>query len=212
MNLTYLEQATASGDALNMANVIFNRFRRTLTPRVLLLFTDGFTNTGADVFTAAENLKRSSISVFSIGIGNGINRNELERIADRPSSKYVKLVSDYSELVNTINNITIQTCLTPAFIVRNQKITLTTDQNEIKLLQLDLDGAIGSVQFETNHIRGLTELEISWLRNNQIEEETFEKFEAKKFSVEIPHNSERIYLKLKGLYALNIFEFTIFVN
>lgn len=208
-DVSYLNQATATGDAINMANAIFSRFRRSLTPRVLLLFTDGFTNVGKSAILSADNLRKTNVSIFSIGIGNGISLTELQQIADKPSSEFVKLVSDYSELVNSINSITVKTCSIPAFVVKNEKFILTTESNEIRNLQLNLNEENGYVEIESKNLKGSTELSISWLISDQIFNESIQEIQSEHILLEIPENAERIYLKLKGIQNENIIELIV---
>ena len=57
-------------------------------PKVLVLLTDGKSQ-GDPVGPPAEALKKIGISIFSIGVGSGINISQLNEIALDPESKYV---------------------------------------------------------------------------------------------------------------------------
>ncbi|CAF0820272.1 unnamed protein product [Brachionus calyciflorus] len=104
-NMPYLNQSTASGDALNKAFKIFDKFGRTKTPRVVLILTDGKSNVGADVFGAAKILKDSHVIVYAVGIKNNINFEELSKIASSPSESYVKKLTEYELIISEINSI-----------------------------------------------------------------------------------------------------------
>ena len=57
-------------------------------PKVLVLLTDGRSQ-GDAVGPPAGDLKRSGISIFSIGVGSGISVQQLKDIASDPDSEYV---------------------------------------------------------------------------------------------------------------------------
>ncbi|CAF0820290.1 unnamed protein product [Brachionus calyciflorus] len=212
-NLPYLDQATATGNALETANVIFNRFRRTLTPRVLVLFTDGFSNVGSDIYRAAQALKNSKVSIYSVGIGNGINRKELEDIAEKPVSTYVKLLSDYTDLLKSINEITIQTCKVPAFIVKKKTEILELNANEVKNVQLELESE-ELYNINLKSIKGNLEMSASWLLKNEsiIQEGKLisKKEDGHFYTLKKPENSERLYLKFKGIENENVYELNVY--
>lgn len=56
-------------------------------PKVLVLLTDGHSHD--TVSPPAEELKRSGVSIFSIGVGSGISLSQLKEIASDPDSDYV---------------------------------------------------------------------------------------------------------------------------
>lgn len=108
------------------------------------------------MYTTADDLKKDKVTMFSIGIGTGINKNELEKISDKPYSKYVKMVTDYAQLYQEINEITKLTCQVPAFIDLNTKSNLIIEKNEVRNLQVDVSKISGAnfIELEITDIKG----------------------------------------------------------
>ena len=78
---------TATGDGiLYAANTGFTeasgaRPSNLAIPRIGIVLTDGGSNRGEDVATASEAARSLSVELFSLGIGSGINEDELLVIA-----------------------------------------------------------------------------------------------------------------------------------
>ena len=93
-NIPYLNSATATGDAIKrMVNTGFTEARGARSPdlaipRVGIVMTDGKSNTGIDVHTAAQAARNKSIEMFAFGIGNEINDEELLEIAGSRERKF----------------------------------------------------------------------------------------------------------------------------
>jgi hypothetical protein len=116
-DMPYLNGMRATGDALNRARQIFFNSPCEFTPRVLVLFTDGGSNMGVNVITEADLLKNQDVSIFTVGVGSGINHAELNAVSSKPVTTFKKLISNYKDLYAAINQITQTACGTPAFIV-----------------------------------------------------------------------------------------------
>ena len=86
-DVRYYGESTATGDAiLLVANTGFTetggaRPVNLAIPRVGIVLTDGHSNEGVDVVTASEAARNLSIELFALGIGNGIDDDELLQIA-----------------------------------------------------------------------------------------------------------------------------------
>lgn len=70
---------TAAGIRLALQQFLLNG--RTQTPQVMIVLTDGASNDFSATVDAAESTKQSGVDVFAVGIGDNVNRNELEEIA-----------------------------------------------------------------------------------------------------------------------------------
>ena len=114
-NMRYLDGMTATGDALKVARQICLTFPRDRTPRVLVLFTDGASNMGANVITEADLLKNQGVSIFTVGVGPAINHAELNAISSIPLSTYKKTIANYKDIYAAINQMTQTACWCPAF-------------------------------------------------------------------------------------------------
>lgn len=130
---------TATGDALRQARTICDKHCRDFrsgAARVALVFTDGNSNCGASVGSESAFLFSSTkASVFAVGIGYGINNAELQLIATE--KRYVVHVNNYLELTTAINNITVQTCGIPAFVIPNVKVESEVDLNTFRYYQVN---------------------------------------------------------------------------
>ena len=93
-NIPYLSSATATGDAImHMVKTGFTeakgaRLPNLAIPRVGIVLTDGESNTGVDVLTAAQIARDKSIEMFAFGIGRSINDEELLEIAGSQERKF----------------------------------------------------------------------------------------------------------------------------
>jgi hypothetical protein len=73
-NMTQLGNFTAVGDAINTATTAINAFVGGSGSKIIDVSTDGFSNTGADPTTAANNAWTiSGIKVNCLGVGVGAN-------------------------------------------------------------------------------------------------------------------------------------------
>ncbi|XP_076803428.1 uncharacterized protein LOC143447287 isoform X2 [Clavelina lepadiformis] len=103
---------------LAITDVVSNGFRqrngaRPLSqgvPRVLIVLTDG--HSGDDVTAPAANAHASGITVFAIGIGSGIDQNEINEIASDPDSQHAYTVADFSSLITYLKNTLLQQACT----------------------------------------------------------------------------------------------------
>ena len=76
-------------------------------PRVAVVITDGHSNSYTATVTAAQNAHDAGITIFAVGVGSGVNNNELNAIASDPS--YVSTLtgfdsSQFDALQTTIVN------------------------------------------------------------------------------------------------------------
>ena len=92
--VTFLNGGTATGDGiLLVANTGYTeasgaRSTNLAIPRIAIVLTDGRSNRGVDVVTASEAARSSSIELFALGIGDGIDDEELLQIAGSQNRVY----------------------------------------------------------------------------------------------------------------------------
>ncbi len=98
-----VDALSANGDT-NHADA-FTKASELLTPpssnaKVMVMFTDGKTTTGADPSPVAAAARTAGTIIYCIGLsGNdGIDENALEDWASKPSSSYVAITPDAAEL------------------------------------------------------------------------------------------------------------------
>lgn len=75
--------ATAVGDGINLAQAQLSSL-----PAIMIVFTDGQSNTGANPNTAATNAKAAGTEIFAIGLG-GVNVGNLNAWASSPAHVYL---------------------------------------------------------------------------------------------------------------------------
>ena len=94
-NIVYTSGSTATHLALNLLPAAFNTSRTDQgIPRVAIVFTGRKSNIAKSTAQAAQSVHATGIIVYSIGIGNKIDENELNTIASSPSNVF--LISSFS--------------------------------------------------------------------------------------------------------------------
>lgn len=105
------EQGTAIGDALALSTLRLKKSRS--KSRVILLLTDGVSNTGKiDIDTAAEAAEKFSIKIYSIGIGkefgdlgiSDVDFEGLEKISRQTGAKFYR-ATDPGQLEKVLEDI-----------------------------------------------------------------------------------------------------------
>ena len=94
-NIVYTGGGTSTHSALNLLSTAFSTSRTDQgIPRVAIVFTDGGSNYPTLTAQAAQSVHATGIIVYSIGIGSGVNINELNTIASSFSNVF--LISSFS--------------------------------------------------------------------------------------------------------------------
>ena len=95
-NISYIGRGTRTDLALNLLLTAFNTSRTSHgIPRVAIVLTDGRSNQPQLTIIAAQTIHNTTgITVYALGIGSGIDINELNTIAT--SSNNVFLISNFS--------------------------------------------------------------------------------------------------------------------
>lgn len=90
--------------------------RGAATPRVLVLFTDGASNTGESVASVMASLAEplQSVTRYAVGIGSSLNQDELELFAG--DAERVYSIDDYASLSEIAGAITQSSCNSNAAI------------------------------------------------------------------------------------------------
>ena len=94
-NIIYTSGGTATHLALNLLDIAFSNARTSEgVPRVAVVFTDGQSNSPSLTIQAAQAVHSTGIVVYSFGIGNNVDNDELNAIASSSSNVFV--ISDFS--------------------------------------------------------------------------------------------------------------------
>ena len=83
---------------------------RSNVPRIAIMVTDGGTSETATAITQATEARNSNIGILGVGVGGGVNMNELNSIADKPSASHVITVSNYNQLESVSNQLMSMAC------------------------------------------------------------------------------------------------------
>ena len=81
--------------------------------RILIIMTDGLSLTPEITDREAKLLKKMGVQIFSIGIGSGIDKQELEDIASDPVDKFFLHVDDFGTLDTVKMKLAARTCTIP---------------------------------------------------------------------------------------------------
>jgi collagen type VI alpha len=81
--------------------------------RILIVMTDGLSLTPDTTDREAKLLKKMGVQIFSIGIGSGIDKLELEDIASDPVDKFFLHVDDFGALDTVKMKLAARTCTIP---------------------------------------------------------------------------------------------------
>lgn len=113
-SLNYPGYRTATDDALRVANAEFftiNGGGRQNVPQVLILLNDGkCTICTEPVKDAAQRLKDRGIEIFTIGVTDSIEEQEMKDIASHPVSTHFFKVDQFEDLKNIVNDLRTRAC------------------------------------------------------------------------------------------------------
>ena len=94
-NINFTDGGTATHLALNLLDTSFSNARTSQgVPRIAIVFTDGQSDSSFLTIQAAQAVHSTGIVVYSFGIGNNVDINELNAIAS--SSNYVFVILNFS--------------------------------------------------------------------------------------------------------------------
>eukprot|EP00795_Rhopilema_esculentum_P013500 gene13500-4380_t len=112
--MTHSSGRTNTEKALQLAKTTMfnqNSGARLGVPKVLLLLTDGFSQSSTGVLSrAAYALRHDGVSIIVIAAGPLVRRAELELIASRPVEQNIFQVRDMTSLGNIVARVSTQAC------------------------------------------------------------------------------------------------------
>ncbi|KAL4224060.1 collagen [Mactra antiquata] len=92
-------------------------------PHIAIVLTDGQSQDPKSTKAKAKLLHDAGISVFVIGIGNQVDKDELENIGSKPSKQYVFMIDDFDALSYIREELAVKACevkpATPAPNIQN---------------------------------------------------------------------------------------------
>ena len=219
--IKYLDQNTYTGEALNQCKSIYTTVNgmRNLNEgvsRVIMILTDGASNGLVKPIPVANELKRNGIKIYSVGIGSGINLQELIGMAT--DGRYY-LVADYDKIGQIVGDMTETSCTEPAVIpLETSEIEIL--QNSFKYFRFPLENFNTSfIEVNVKNRLGQTKLFTSFDKRNPNDLPSTIEGEAQMLRIKrdvsennvlsIPENSTDLYIGIKGLNTKNVFKIKI---
>ncbi|XP_060583327.1 collagen alpha-1(XII) chain-like [Ruditapes philippinarum] len=112
--IPYYPGNTETDKALDLLRLEGFEGERKDAPDIAIVVTDGLSTNPDLTEIAADRLKKSGATVFSVGIGQDvIDRNELNYISSDPDSNYVFFVANFTDLSSIENSVAKTTCKVP---------------------------------------------------------------------------------------------------
>lgn len=83
---------------------------RSNVPRIAILLTNGGTVDSQAAIDAANVARQAGIGINVVAVGNNINQQEVQSIANQPAGNHVITVSNFDQLEQQATNILNQAC------------------------------------------------------------------------------------------------------
>ena len=79
-------------------------------PEIMIIITDGISENQTATISEAKTAKLKGIKIIVVGIGNGVDKTELQTISSDPSSKFMINVNSYGKLDTIIDMLAGKAC------------------------------------------------------------------------------------------------------
>lgn len=111
LGATFLGSITNTDLAIDEAVAVFNTDNRVANgiPFNLVVITDGASTNPTATLTAIGSTISLGIQTFSVGVGNGVDQNELDEIAHN-NSNHVFNAANFDDLLNLLNPVSLGIC------------------------------------------------------------------------------------------------------
>ena len=96
LNIAFIGGSTGTDVAIEQVRQEFAANGRSTANKVLIVATDGQSSNPSSTTSQAQLAMNEGIEILSIGIGSGVNEDELNKIASDPDSSHVLTITDYS--------------------------------------------------------------------------------------------------------------------
>lgn len=108
LEIPYDSGGTNTHRALQYARVTSFSHARSDVSKIAVVITDGKSNSKSKTLDEAEKLRNSGVIIFSVGVGTGVDRSELEGMASK--SSYVFDVATFNALESIRERLTDTAC------------------------------------------------------------------------------------------------------
>nr|WNX29078.1 CREWS-A2 [Colubraria reticulata] len=103
--------------AIEQALYLFRRWPRDGAARIIIYITSGKSSYPADTAKIAEKVKKEGILMFSVGVGDKVDPEELEHIATEDTEQFVYPVKTFDGLNNITQSLAPAVCEAPIPLV-----------------------------------------------------------------------------------------------
>ena len=109
INKLYPEGATAMGDGISIATQSLSENIRPDAQKIIVLLSDGMSNTGLHPLSAAGTARENDITIFSVGYGYNADAWTLKAVASVTHGKYYNALTgqDLADVFNEIVDVLI---------------------------------------------------------------------------------------------------------
>lgn len=100
-NIQYISGGTNTADAIKYAretSFLSANGARSQTSKIAIIVTDGKSQSPPATAAEAQKMRDQGITVFSIGVGSGLNKPELDAMATDPDNQHVFVVNNFDAL------------------------------------------------------------------------------------------------------------------
>ena len=104
MRRTQYRRGTMTNSALDQMVSSIENFGRPQVKQYIIVLTDGSSNNGV---SNSVKLHDNGVTVFSIGVGSGIDSAELSEMASDPANEYLYMIDDFDVLQDVYMMLTI---------------------------------------------------------------------------------------------------------
>ncbi|CAE1320622.1 unnamed protein product [Acanthosepion pharaonis] len=127
-SIAYTKGGTSTYKAMDMARIsVFKKARKNV-PKVFVLITDGYSNSKTRTVAAAEKLKNSTTTIFTIGVGR-VNHQEMLAVASSPNCTHYYSLNSYNEIDGIISEIQRESCEAPVAVDITDGLVNNTEIN-----------------------------------------------------------------------------------
>lgn len=109
-NIRYNPGLTYTAEALQTARTNLLSEGRPGVRQIVILLTDGQSRDPAATQQVAQAARRDGVTLFAVGVGDGVDQQELHAVASRPSEDFVLTVDDFAGLAATRQLLAAKTC------------------------------------------------------------------------------------------------------
>ncbi|KAL8562359.1 hypothetical protein ACOMHN_066073 [Nucella lapillus] len=99
---------------------------RPASAKLAVIVTDGKATRSADALRKAQELRQKGVTVFVIGVGDEVDKQELNNLATQPNCTHVQVLKDYQDLDSLRSEIQRLSCRAP-FILKEGNYTFPCD-------------------------------------------------------------------------------------